>query len=142
MRRAIAGSIAASLVAVVVGACGNNAGGPDGGPDLTGFCSQFTTCGTCTPQNGCGWCYDSDGTGTCAADPDECSTPAFSWTWDPDGCRVAADASVVPEPAPSSAPEAGADQGPAIPVEAGALDAIAPVEASSYVPPLVHSMPD
>ena len=98
MRSFFKGAIVASLVGLALAACGNDGGGDDAGPDLAGYCSAFVSCETCTPANGCGWCYDSNGTGTCAASPDECPTLSFSWTWDPSGCRVTADASVVPAP--------------------------------------------
>ena len=112
MRSFSRGAIAASLVGLALAACGNDGGnGVDAGSDLTGYCSGFVSCETCTPANGCGWCYDSNGTGTCAASPDECPTQSFSWTWDPSGCRVTADASVVPAP---TLAEAGA----ATPIEA------------------------
>lgn len=58
-------------------------------------CQQYASCGTCTPVYGCGWCFDSNGAGQCAADPSACATPTFGWTWNPDGCRVAADAGSV-----------------------------------------------
>jgi hypothetical protein len=132
MRSAITGPIVASLIAIALGACGTDGGGDDGGPNLPSYCGQFTTCGTCTPQNGCGWCYNDDGTGTCAPSPDACPTLAFSWTWDPDGCRVTAEASVVPESTATlpALPEAGTP-------EAGTLapaDANAPPDASSDAP--------
>jgi hypothetical protein len=132
MRSAVTGSILASLITVALAACGSDGGGADAGPYLASYCGQFTTCGTCTPANGCGWCYNDDGTGTCAASPDECPTLAFSWTWDPSGCRVTADASVIPEPTPILA----------TPAEASTEDA-APVDASSdalswAVTPVAH----
>jgi hypothetical protein len=74
-------------------------------------CEQYTTCGACTPVSGCGWCQASDGTGLCADDPSACAgAQQFSWTWDPSGCRVTADASVVtmaPEGGGKTAPDAG-----------------------------------
>jgi hypothetical protein len=109
VRRLVAASIA--LVALALGACETNS---DDGAVYSGYsdgCRQFTTCGTCTPVLGCGWCFDSDGTGICAADPDECVTPVFSWTWNPSGCRVPAtvgagqaDAGAVPVPTDDAAP--------------------------------------
>ncbi len=86
-------------VALPVGACDDEPTNLPQGVTYaasTGFCSSFRSCDTCTPQNGCGWCYDSDGTGQCASGPDECATPAFEWTWNPDGCRVTAHASTAP----------------------------------------------
>jgi hypothetical protein len=61
-------------------------------------CLQFASCGTCTPISGCGWCFDSDGTGMCASGPGACATSASRWTWDPSGCRVAAEAGTGPAP--------------------------------------------
>src|SRR5580700_1901299 len=133
MRSFFKGAIVASLVGLALAACGNDGGnGVDAGPDPAGYCSAFVSCETCTPANGCGWCYDSNGTGTCAASPDECPTLAFSWTWDPSGCRVTADASVITEPTPILA----------TPAEASTEDA-APVDASSdalswAVTPVAH----
>jgi hypothetical protein len=100
--RYVAVTIAAA--ALVLGACESNSGDDSAGyagyagPHSDG-CSQFSSCGTCTPVDGCGWCFDSDGTGMCAASPDECATPIFSWTWNPNGCRVPADAGTAPAPA-------------------------------------------
>jgi hypothetical protein len=134
MRSFFKGAIVASLVGLALAACGNDGGGVDAGPDFAGYCSAFVSCETCTPANGCGWCYDSNGTGTCAASPDECPTLSFSWTWDPSGCRVTADASVVPAPRPA---EAGA----ATPIEASVSIAVdASTEAAitdGALPPLL-----
>ena len=82
-------------------------------------CRQFTSCGTCTPVEGCGWCFDADGRGLCAADPNECLTPAFSWTWNETGCRVPADAGagVVVATEDAGSPE---DAGPPTVIDAGA----------------------
>ncbi len=95
MNQLAASALALAVVTAVLGACD--------GRDHRRFdhaiaddCAQFASCGACTPIVGCGWCYNADGTGMCAADPDECATPAFSWTWDPSGCRSAADAAVLP----------------------------------------------
>jgi hypothetical protein len=103
-------SVSIAAVAFALGACqgDNSSGGWGVGPYA---CGQYTTCGTCTPVPGCGWCYDSNGTGQCVAGPDQCATPAFSWTWNPSGCRVPADAStgpvvVVPPSGPSGEPSA------------------------------------
>jgi hypothetical protein len=95
--RFVAVTIAAA--ALILGACetdsGNDSAGYGYGYGYGGGCHQFGSCGTCTPVEGCGWCFDSDGTGMCAASPDECATPVFSWTWNPAGCRVPADAGAV-----------------------------------------------
>ncbi len=121
MRRILAAAVAAG--ALVLGACES-----DSGDDSVGYgggyydgCRSFTSCSTCTPVEGCGWCFDADGTGMCAASPDECATPAFSWTWNASGCRIPADAGIVP----------GSDAGPAPPPEQDAAnpgDATPPVE--------------
>jgi hypothetical protein len=85
--------------ALLLGACESDPGPSSGGyyGAYGGYesCRQFASCGTCTPVEGCGWCFDSDGNGMCASSPDECTTPAFSWTWNESGCRVAADAGTV-----------------------------------------------
>jgi len=100
MKNFIVALAAASFGALTAGACGGDDSyySPGGGYVPPAACAQLTTCGTCTPVIGCGWCYDSDGTGLCAADPDECPTPSFSWTWNESGCRVAADAGVTSAP--------------------------------------------
>jgi hypothetical protein len=99
------------FVALVLGACSErdqSVGGVYGGPVAN--CAVYTSCGTCTPVPGCGWCYNADGTGTCAPDPDGCTTPSFSWTWEPNGCRVGAEAGVVSYDAASkSSAEAGGE---------------------------------
>jgi hypothetical protein len=78
-------------------ACDDGSGwGYAGGGGYAGSCSLQLSCGTCTPVNGCGWCTAPNGMGVCASDPDYCPTQEFTWTWDPSGCRVAADASVIP----------------------------------------------
>jgi hypothetical protein len=131
-----------AAAAIALGACESDSGDSGGGygyyPDA---CRQFASCGTCTPVNGCGWCFDADGTGLCAASPDECVTPAFSWTWNPDGCRVPAgtgtgqtvDAGVVVVLGDAATPVPPADSG------AGEDDAAA-VDAGSR--PLEASVPD
>jgi hypothetical protein len=61
-----------------------------------GPCKTFTSCGTCTPISGCGWCFTGAGNsdGVCTDEPNDCPTLQFSWTWDPNGCRVSADAGI------------------------------------------------
>jgi hypothetical protein len=58
---------------------------------------------------GCGWCSTSSGS-ACLSDPDECAGAAqFSWTWEPTGCTVGADAGVTVkdgEAPDASAPDA------------------------------------
>jgi hypothetical protein len=59
------------------------------------MCGAQSSCLTCTPVVGCGWCQLPDGTGRCVDDPNDCQrATTFSWTWEPSGCREAADASV------------------------------------------------
>jgi hypothetical protein len=87
------------FVALVFGACSDGASGgggfsAGGAPAHRGACHPYTSCATCTPIVGCGWCYLADGTGKCAVDPDDCPGTAFSWTWEPTGCHVAAEAGV------------------------------------------------
>jgi hypothetical protein len=111
-----------TFAAVALIACegsSDNASGAYGG--YYDGCRQFTTCGTCTPVEGCGWCFNSDGTGMCASDPDECVTPAFSWTWNSTGCRVAATVA-TPDAAPSIPAESDAAP-PTEDVAVGAIDA-------------------
>ena len=135
MRRIVAAALTA--VAFVLGACEDDSG--DGGGTYGYYydaCRQFSSCGTCTPVEGCGWCFDSDGTGMCAASPDECATPAFSWTWNSSGCRIPADAGstqtgdagappivtvAVPEDAGPEDDAGSADAG-ATPVDAASAD--------------------
>jgi hypothetical protein len=89
VKKIVAAAMAAAAIAL--GACESDPGDSGGGYGYyRDGCGQFASCGTCTPVNGCGWCFDSDGNGLCAASPDECATPAFSWTWNPSGCRVPA----------------------------------------------------
>ena len=77
---------------VILSACDD---GLSGYVTSTANCSAYLSCDTCTPVAGCGWCTGPGGAGVCASDPDYCPTQEFSWTWDINGCRVAADASVV-----------------------------------------------
>jgi hypothetical protein len=79
-----------------------------------GPCAQVSSCLACTPIVGCGWCQFPDGTGRCVDDPDQCSEQkVFSWTWDPDGCRVPLEAGAIT--VGTSGPDAS--------VDAGAVDA-------------------
>jgi hypothetical protein len=86
------------FVALPLGACSEDTGDgrafSAGRAREHGACLQYTSCATCTPVVGCGWCYLADGTGKCADDPDDCPGTAFSWTWEPSGCHVAAEAGV------------------------------------------------
>ena len=89
--------VALTLAAATLPAgCDPTGDGPSNdGWSITNDCAAYASCESCTPIPGCGWCFDSNGTGQCASDPDSCSTPAFSWTWNSDGCRIAADAGAV-----------------------------------------------
>jgi|SRR5580704_1189635 hypothetical protein len=124
--RLVAVTIAAA--ALVLGACEGDSS--DSGAGYAGYgdphfdgCRQFASCGTCTPVNGCGWCFDSDGTGMCAASPDECATPVFSWTWNPDGCRVPADAGTAQSPALGTVSTPGGNDGTLVVQDASEPDA-------------------
>jgi hypothetical protein len=103
----------ATLIALALVAC--ESGGGDSsyvtGSGSSAVCSQQTTCGACTPVLGCGWCYNSDGTGTCAASPDQCPTQVFTWTWNPDGCLVLAEAGVAAEEAQAPVLDGSAETG-------------------------------
>ena len=97
--RSIATSFAVLGAVLLFGACDSSSSDDVpyyGRYPTTGSCRQYTSCGTCTPVDGCGWCFDSNGAGECVADPDECSTQTFTWTWNASGCRVAADAGEGP----------------------------------------------
>jgi hypothetical protein len=93
----ITGSAAVVLGVFVFGACGfeesDDSGWGVNDPQYDS-CHAYSSCQSCTPIWGCGWCFDSNGSGQCVSDPGYCATSAFSWTWNPDGCRVAADAGV------------------------------------------------
>jgi hypothetical protein len=89
---------------VILSACDD---GLSGYVTSTANCSAYLSCDTCTPVAGCGWCTGPGGAGVCASDPDYCPTQEFSWTWDINGCRVAADASVV-------ATDDGSSEGPSL----------------------------
>jgi hypothetical protein len=79
--------------ALVLLACEVDSTDRGGEVAFDGGCSQFASCETCTPIDGCGWCFDRDGTGRCASGADACAgASALGWTWNPSGCRVAADA--------------------------------------------------
>jgi hypothetical protein len=91
-------------------------------------CAQYTTCGECTPVDGCGWCTVGPNQGMCVSDPNECaSSPAFTWTWNPDGCFVAADAGIGPSV------DAGSPvvKPPTTDAAAPATDASSPVDAGN-----------
>jgi hypothetical protein len=97
MNRKLVGGLIASALTVMLAACDVGLSGSVGGyAGGSTSCSPYLSCDTCTPVSGCGWCIAPGGAGVCASDPDDCPTSQFSWTWDPKGCRVAADASVGP----------------------------------------------
>jgi hypothetical protein len=102
MNRFLAGSLVAAGVAVALSACNDGLSGYYAAPAAD--CSAYTRCGTCTPVVGCGWCAGPGGSGVCVSDPDYCPTQQFTWTWDPNGCLVVADASVGPTEDVSVAP--------------------------------------
>jgi hypothetical protein len=112
--RFLSGALAVAALALLGNACDDSGGGGGssaGGAGGTGpACAQYATCQACTPANGCGWCSYPEGTGECVSSPDRCREHAFSWTWDPSGCFVPADASVNPTtPAPPSSTDAAND---------------------------------
>jgi hypothetical protein len=103
-------------------------------------CSQYTSCSTCTPVLGCGWCYDSDGRGLCTSGPDQCPTTRFTWTWNPDGCQLPADAGVaaVSEAGDARSAEAGGNGDAATAQDQSSPEADAPPPApDAFVSALV-----
>jgi hypothetical protein len=107
-------TVPATLIALALVACEGEGGGSVSyvaGGGSSADCNRYTACGACTPVVGCGWCYNSDGTGTCAASPDLCPTPSFTWTWNPSGCLVLAEAGVATGDAEVTSPDGGT-QGP------------------------------
>jgi hypothetical protein len=134
MKRIFTSVLFASAIGLAVAACDsgdddyNEAYGGGGGG--YGDCAAATTCGACTPLNGCGWCFNSDGVGTCTSGPDQCTTPEFSWTWDPSGCRETADAGVVSPDAGASALDGGMEADSASSTDDGATDD-APAESGA-----------
>jgi hypothetical protein len=121
MRRFLLGIVALAGALVLAAACDDGGDNNYDGSGNADSCNQLRSCGTCTPVNGCGWCTFSDGTGACVADPSECDTaPTFTWTWNADGCRAAADASVTSSdatpttdaPATATTPEAASTASP------------------------------
>jgi len=67
-----------------------------------GYCRQYGSCDECTPIYGCGWCTYGQRQGVCLGNPDECRTQQFTWTWEPRGCGLLADAG-------STASDSGSD---------------------------------
>jgi hypothetical protein len=141
VRRIVAAAMAGA--ALVVGACENDSADDGGGGYAYAYhdaCHQFASCGTCTPVNGCGWCFDSNGTGICAASPDECATPVFSWTWNPSGCRVPADAGAAQVTTGDATPADAVDAAIVVTEDASGEADAAPLDAAS--PPADASTPD
>ncbi|MBV9945324.1 MAG: hypothetical protein JOZ69_00570 [Myxococcales bacterium] len=143
--------VLASFVALAAGACDDTSastvyvsGGHAGG------CHQYDSCSSCTPVLGCGWCYLEDGTGRCVSDPDECSqSMVFTWTWNPSGCRVGADAEVAPlaDAGPTADAGSTADAHADAPVDGPLASSDAPAESaadalaeSSVAPPAEASV--
>jgi hypothetical protein len=90
-------------VPLVLAACDDGGNYNNGYPGYYGgYCEQFTSCEACTPIVGCGWCTDGSGKSICLSDPDSCRAQEFTWTWEPNGCGVTADAG-------GSKPDAEAD---------------------------------
>lgn len=127
--RRIGATLSIAAIALVVGACDDNM--HDGGygySSQAAYCTQFSSCGTCTPVLGCGWCYNGDGTGTCTSDPDYCTGKQFSWTWEPTGCHVVADAG-------TGTRDGGASDGASdAPSEASASDAPSDAPSATDAP--------
>jgi hypothetical protein len=89
MARIATAALSVSLLGLVFAACESRGGAYYSGPGPYAAydeCKRFASCAACTPVVGCGWCQQADGKGLCAADPDECASTDFSWTWDPGGC--------------------------------------------------------
>jgi hypothetical protein len=98
MKRVATGTLfalTALVLASTLGACDDSALPGHGNLQTATSCTEMRSCDTCTPVAGCGWCFNGTGSGTCVADPDQCSGAQFSWTWEPSGCRVNADASTI-----------------------------------------------
>jgi Plexin repeat len=130
--RFAATTMAAALI--VLGACQDSSddGGYYGYASPHSACHQYTSCGSCTPVSGCGWCTDSDGRGLCVSDPDDCPTPAFTWTWNETGCRVESDAGVGSVSLDDAGPPmTSTDTGDATPTDDASDDANSSLEAST-----------
>lgn len=115
VRRGIIGGVTVTLVIVALGACSDEhyrAGrGYTSGSRAAATCSSVSTCGACTPIVGCGWCALPNGTGYCVTGPDACDAQAFSWTWEPTGCREPVDASgITINPPPPVEEDASTDE--------------------------------
>ena len=113
MKRFLSGLLFGGVITALAVACDSSSsgGGTSFGYGGTGYaqaqCSNYGVCEACTPQLGCGWCSLPDGTGACLPDPGECQGSQSTWTWDPSGCRTAANPTVGPEAeGGTSAPDA------------------------------------
>jgi hypothetical protein len=138
VRAAVVASLGVGVLGAALGACATEDDGgiayAYGGGGYGGDCSAYTTCGTCTPVAGCGWCYTSDGSGVCAPGPSACPGQSFTWTWEPMGCFVPAEASVGSAASPdASTPEAASSE--AAPPETGSSEAANPEGAAPEAAP-------
>jgi hypothetical protein len=109
MKRVFVGLVCSLPLALAVASCDDGSWGAGGYGygygSAAATCGSYDSCGTCTPIEGCGWCAAPNGSGVCASDPDDCPTLEFTWTWNPSGCRVAADATVeTPDGSTGDAP--------------------------------------
>jgi hypothetical protein len=98
MKRLLVGLLSGTAIAVLVAACDDGPRGYEsgyGGGDPR--CGQYATCGTCTPALGCGWCMTGGANGFCVDSPGDCPPSTVGWTWEPVGCHVVGDASVLAE---------------------------------------------
>jgi hypothetical protein len=107
MKRVLTSLLLTSAIGCVLGACSDESYVSGGSGGWRTPCSGYMNCETCTPVFGCGWCTAPNGSGVCSPDPDDCPTEEFSWTWNPSGCQIAADASVVFADSPIEAFDAG-----------------------------------
>jgi hypothetical protein len=114
MKRPLTTAAVLCLGLIALGACGDEKVRlePFAAPSRAS-CGAYASCSACTPVVGCGWCDNADGTGTCATSPDACAGAAFSWTWDPSGCRVPAEAGVLPVDAAANPTDARPPRGDA-----------------------------
>jgi hypothetical protein len=123
---------AVGTVALSLGACDDSSYDSSGyGAGYGDSCQQQAACETCTPVYGCGWCETNDGKGACVSNPSECArATAFYFTWEPSGCRTAADAGV------------GGALPPGVDATGTPVDAGRPGEQDSAEPPDSAAAPD
>jgi len=126
---ALGAALLAAMIALGVGACDARSDYYDG-YGSSSSCAAYTSCQTCTPVLGCGWCMNGNGTGTCAPGPDYCTGQQFSWTWEPTGCHVPADASTSSDAGTDAKSEAASDAAN----EANEAGGDAPHEATTDAP--------